>query len=74
MAIKIEIPEEGKRKIDLDNGHVKALEKIVEDYGLKGENEALSFILSIISEAEGRAIDNGKGSFLPSEKLKKQPE
>lgn len=55
----------------LDNGHAVALEKIVNDYSLKGDEEALSFILSIISQAEGKPINNGKGVFLPSENLKK---
>lgn len=57
--------------IELDNGHVAALKKIVADYGLKGETEAINFMLSIISDADGKPISNGKGSFLPSEKLKK---
>ena len=63
--------KDGKTIITLDNGHAGALEKIVNDYSLKGETEALSFILSVISEAEGKPINNGKGGFLPSEKLKK---
>jgi len=63
--------KEGKTIITLDNGHAIALEKIVSDYNLKGEAEAISFILSIMSEANGNAINNGKGNFLPSEKLKK---
>lgn len=70
MAIKIS-KDDGQRKIELDNGHVKALEKIVNDYGLKGEEEAISFLLSVISEADGKPINNGKGSFVPSENLKK---
>lgn len=62
----------GKTIITLENGHAIALEKIVNDYNLKGEVEALSFILSIISEADGGPINNGKGSFVPSERLKKE--
>lgn len=69
--IKVE-KKNGQINIVLDNGHSIALEKIVNDYKLKGETEALSFILSIFSEANGNPINNGKGSFLPSEKLKKE--
>lgn len=71
MSIQIEKPTEDKRVVNLDNGHVQALKKITADYNLKGEEEALSFMLSILSEADGNAINNGKGSFVPSEKLKK---
>lgn len=70
MAIKI-TQTEGNITIELDNGHKQALKKIVADYGLKGENEAISFILSVMSEADGSPINNGKGSFIPSENLKK---
>ena len=71
MAIEI-TKEEGKTVIKLDNGHAGALDKIVKDYNLLGEKEALSFILSILSEADGKAIDNGKGSFIPADKLKQK--
>ena len=71
MAISIE-KEDGKTKITLSNGHLAALDKVVNDYNLLGEKEALDFILSIMSEADGVAINNGKGSFVPSEKLKKK--
>jgi hypothetical protein len=70
--IKAEKKADGTIGINLDNGHVIALEKIVQDYQLKGLNEAISFILSVLSEAEGKPINNGKGSFLPSEKLKRE--
>lgn len=69
MAISI-TKADGGAKIDLNNGHLAALEKIVKDYGLVSEKEALDFILSVMSQADGNAINNGKGSFLPSEKLK----
>ncbi len=73
MSINVTDPGNGKLTVEMDNGHVLALKKIVEDYALKGESEALSFMLSIISEAEGKPISNGKGNFVPSEKLKKDP-
>jgi hypothetical protein len=73
MAINI-TKGEGKADVELNNGHLAALEKIVKDYNLAGEKEALDFMLSIMSEADGKAINNGKGSFLPADKLKKQPD
>jgi len=60
--------------IKMDNGHRTALEKIVKDYNLKGEKEAIAFIISVISEADGKEISNGKGNFLPSDSLKKTSE
>ncbi|HTX86989.1 MAG TPA: hypothetical protein VMC41_02910 [Candidatus Nanoarchaeia archaeon] len=67
----ININKDGEKiNISLDNGHAAALKKIVSDYNLKGEAEAMSFILSIISEADGKPINNSKGSFMPSESLK----
>lgn len=69
MAISIR-KEGDKTIIELGNGHALALAKIVKDYDLIGEKEAMDFILSIMSEADGKAINNGKGSFVPSEPLK----
>lgn len=67
--IKVEKKHDGT-VITIDNGHRSALEKIIKDYDLKGESEALTFMLSVISEADGKVIANGKGSFLPSDSLK----
>lgn len=72
MAIRIK-KEGEKRTIEIDNGHAKALEKIVEDYSLKGEEEALGFMLAVMSQAGGKKIDVDGTSFLPSENIKKQP-
>ena len=63
---------DGKADVELTNGHLAALEKIVNDYNLAGEKEALDFVLSVMSQADGKAINNGKGSFLPADKLKKK--
>ena len=68
MAINIK-KESGKVTIELNNGHTAALEKIVKDYNLLGEKEALSFMLSVISDADGGAIKIPKGSFVPSEEI-----
>lgn len=72
--MSINIKKEGdKAEVTIDNGHLIALQKIVTDYGLLGEKEALDFILSLMSQADGKPINNGKGSFLPSEQLKTLP-
>lgn len=71
MAIDFK-KEGGQATVNLNNGHLAALEKIVKDYHLIGEKEALDFMFSIMSQADGNAINNGKGSFLPSEKLKNE--
>ena len=71
MAITVK-KEDGKTVIELDNGHIAALNKIVQDYNFLGEKEALSFMLSVVSEADGKALNNGKGNFVPSDKLKKE--
>lgn len=70
MAIEIK-KDNDKIDAEISNGHKAALEKIVEDYNLKGEQEALSFMLSIFSDANGGPIKTPKGSFLPSEDIKK---
>jgi len=72
--IRVDKKDEGKALvITLDNGHSAALEKIVTDYNLKGETEAMSFMLSVLSEADGKSINNGKGVWVPSENLKRFP-
>jgi hypothetical protein len=72
MAINIK-DEADKAIIEISNGHLAALKKVVADYKLIGEKEALDFMLSIMSQADGKAINNGKGSFVPSDKLKESP-
>ena len=69
----IKVSREGEKiKIELDNGHKAALEKIVKDYNLKGEEPALLFTLALISDADGDAVKTKKGSFLPPDSFKKQ--
>ena len=71
----IKVEKRGKDIIvTLSNGHSAALEKIVADYKLRGEEEAIRFILSVVSEADGKGINNGKGDWVPSDNLvKKSP-
>ena len=60
-----------KTIIEINNGHAKALEKIVNDYGLIGEEEALGFMLSVVSQANGGKIETPSGVFVPSGSIKK---
>lgn len=66
--------EGGKLTIELDNGHVEALKKIVKDYNLVDEKAAVGFMLAVISEGEGQEIKINTKSFLPSEKIIKPKE
>lgn len=74
MSIKIEKPEEGKITVELDNGHVEALNKIVQDYNIKDEQAAMGFMLAVLSQGEGRTIEIGDANFLPSDNIKKNSE
>lgn len=73
MSIKISSPEEGKLQIDLDNGHVEALQKIVNDYNLQGEKEALSFLLGLISQANGTPIEVNGNKYVPPDSFRRRP-
>ncbi|MFA5800260.1 MAG: hypothetical protein WC840_04855 [Candidatus Peribacteraceae bacterium] len=70
MAIKVTKQGE-KMIIELDNGHAKALEKIVADYSIKGEQEALGFMLAVLSQGNGKKIEVNGTSFVPSEAIQK---
>lgn len=77
MAVNIKKEQkEGKDNIiiELDNGHQEALSKIVKDYGLIGEKEAIGFMLSVFADAQGKPIKIDDTSFVPSEKIKKSSE
>lgn len=71
MSINVR-EESGKLVVDMDNGHVQALKKIVQDYNLLGEKEALGFILSVISQANGGPISINGNALIPSENIKKK--
>ncbi|MFA5127929.1 MAG: hypothetical protein WC457_02930 [Patescibacteria group bacterium] len=72
MSIKINDVGEGKLSIEMDNGHVQALEKIVRDYDLIGNEDALGFVLSVISQANGSPISINGNALIPSENIKKK--
>lgn len=69
MAIEIK-KETEKVNISITNGHLEALNKVVKAYGLKSEKEAISFMLAITSQANGKPIEIGDDKYLPSESLK----
>lgn len=60
-----------KVEITLDNGHASALAKVTSDYNIVSEEKALGFILSVMRDANGQAIETVNGSFVPAEGIKK---
>lgn len=70
MAINYNTTGNGEGSVVLSNGHLEALQKIVKDYGLKSEKEAVIFMLGIISQASGKPIEVNNEKFLPSDALK----
>lgn len=70
MAINIE-KKEDKLVIEMDNGHVQALNDIVAQYNLISEKEALIFMLGLLSEAKGRDIEIGTKKFTPPDSFRK---
>jgi hypothetical protein len=71
MSIRIDKTQEGKTIIELENGHIEALKKIIDDYNLLGEKEAISFMLSVFSQANGKKITVEGVNFVPSTIIKK---
>jgi hypothetical protein len=71
MAISINSPEEGKLHIEMDNGHVVALKKIVNDYNLQSEKEALTFLLGLISQANGTPIEINGNKYVPPDSFRR---
>ncbi|MEK7647428.1 MAG: hypothetical protein AAB384_00125 [Patescibacteria group bacterium] len=72
MAIELTFPKDDEMDAHIDNGHLVALRKIATDYNLKSEKEALSFLLAIISQANGLPIEINGSKYLPSDSLKKE--
>ena len=70
MAISTNEKPEGTLSIDLSNGHRETLKKIVKDYGLISEKEAIIFLLGVVSQANGKPIEVNGTQYLPSEPLK----
>lgn len=56
--------------IEMSNGHLETLEKIKKDYGLPSEEQAIAFILGVIAQANGSAIEVNGSKYIPSDALK----
>lgn len=67
-----ELPAEGKVTIDINNGHLEALSKIANDYNIDTIENALGFIIAVVSKSGGKPIKVGEDSFLPGESIKKK--
>ena len=59
------------RTIPNGNGHVEALSKVMSDFQIADEEKTVGFILSVMRDADGKPIQTVKGSFVPSDKIKK---
>ena len=71
--IKIIDSGQGKLSIEMDNGHVEALKKITKDYDLQNDEKAMLFMLALLSQANGSAVDVNGVKFVPPDSFKKQP-
>ena len=72
MAIKITDKGGGKLEIDIDNGHVEALKKITKDYGLAGDEQAVLFMLALLSQANGNVVEVNGTKYAPPDAFKKK--
>ena len=72
MSIKKLKEASDKVSLELDNGHLEALKKITKDYDIKDIENALGFVLSVISKNEGKPIKVGDDSYVPSQAIKNQ--
>lgn len=72
IEIKKDPNQADKIEVDLDNGHAETLKKIVKDYGLISEKEAIGFMLAVFGQAEGKQINVEGKIFVPSQSIKKQ--
>jgi len=73
MAININRKNTGDKAelhIDMSNGHLEALDKIVRDYGFPSEKEAVAFMLGVIAQANGTPVEVNGSKYVPSDALK----
>lgn len=75
MAINIQKKKDAEEneivQAEISNGHLQALKKIVKDYNLPSEKEALIFLLGVISQANGNPVEVGGSKYIPSDALKR---
>lgn len=72
MSIKITDKGGGKMGIDIDNGHVEALKKITKDYSLQSDEQAMLFMLALLSQANGNVIEVNGTKYAPPDAFKKK--
>ena len=71
MSVKVTYPEDGKANIELSNGHAEALKKIQDDYQIVDAEKTVGFILSVMRDADGKAVETINGSFIPTPQIVK---
>ena len=69
MAIKI-IKKENGISIELNNGHLEALDNIRKKYNIKNEEETLSFILAVSEKTDGQGFHIGEKIYTPSKEIR----
>lgn len=76
MAIKTEKQDDGTMKVTLTNAHAEAVEKIKDDYKIKGSAGVFAFLLcAVAKEGKGSAIGfiHNRGAYYsPSNDLLKE--
>lgn len=71
MSVKVSRETNGEVKILLANGHADALDKIKQDYRIIDDDKTVGFILSVMRDAGGEAVETVNGSFIPSSSIVK---
>lgn len=61
---------EGKVTLEINNGHLEALNTIKEEYDIINIEKALGFILAVVSQANGKPIKIGEDLYEPGEAIK----
>ncbi len=74
MSVKVTKKDGGIIEITLDNGHAQALEKVTKDFNILNEEKAVGFILSVMSDADGKSVKTVNGSFIPVDEIKNPTE
>lgn len=63
-------------KVEIANGDLRALNEIVEEYGVNDITDVIAFAIGVMKESEGRPIaatrvDGTMRKFMPSESIRK---
>ncbi|HEY4508648.1 MAG TPA: hypothetical protein VJJ55_03260 [Candidatus Paceibacterota bacterium] len=65
MSVRVTRKPSGEIEITLANGHADALDKVKRDYHIIDDNKTVGFMLSVMRDADGLAVETVNGSFVP---------